>query len=143
MGKRYDAAMKVKPLYQKGAQSLSDKEALEVKGIYAKWEELIGTEAEMDMKFSHGEKLYRVISAHTFSAEWEPGIGTESLYVRIDEEHEGTIDDPIPYEGNMILMSGLYYTQNDVIYLCIRDTGIAVHNPLADLVGLYVEVADG
>lgn len=29
-----------------------------------------------------------------------------------------------------------------VTYLCTRDTGIPVYNPLKDLVGLYVEVAE-
>lgn len=143
MGKRLDEARRIKPYIQKGAQSLSDKEALEVKGIYPKWEELIGTAAEMDMKLTYGEELYRVISAHTFQSDWIPGVGTESLYIRIDEEHAGTFDDPIPYNGNMVLVSGLYYSQYDVIYLCTRDTGIAVYSALADLVGLYVEVAYG
>lgn len=30
---------------------------------------------------------------------------------------------------------------NGVIYLCNRSTGQAVYNALADLVGLYVEIA--
>lgn len=34
-----------------------------------------------------------------------------------------------------------YYSQDGVTYLCTRDTGIPVYNPLADLVGIYVEVA--
>ena len=68
-------------------------------------------------------------------------MGTESLYERIDETHAGTIDDPIPYEGNMALTAGLYYSQGGVIYLCTRDTVNPVYNALADLVGLYVEVA--
>jgi hypothetical protein len=61
------------------------------------------------------------------------------LYERIDVEHAGTLDDPIPYDGNMALVSGLYYTQDGVVYRCTRDTGIAVYAALRDLVGLYVE----
>ena len=52
-----------------------------------------------------------------------PGNGTAALYIRIDESHVGTLDDPIPYSGNMILESGKYYIQDHVIYLCNRDTG--------------------
>ena len=50
-----------------------------------------------------------------------------------------TPTDPIPYSGNMALESGKYYIQDYTIYLCTRDTGNPVYNPLADLVGLYVE----
>ena len=32
-----------------------------------------------------------------------------------------------------------YYLQDSVIYLCTRDTVNPVYNPLADLVGIYVE----
>ena len=68
-------------------------------------------------------------------------MGTESLYERIDETHDGTFDDPIPYSGNMALEAGKYYSQDGVIYLCTRDTVNPVYNALADLVGLYVELA--
>ena len=44
---------------------------------------------------------------------YEPGIGTESMYTRIDEIHDGSEYDPIPYEDNMILVNGLYYTQKN------------------------------
>ena len=59
--------------------------------------------------------------------------------MEIDEEHDGDIYDPIPYEGNMALENGKYYTQCCATYLCNRDTGNPVYNALAELVGLYVE----
>ncbi len=64
--------------------------------------------------------------------------GTDSLYARIDEQHDGTKYDPIPYSGNMALEAGKYYSQSGKTYLCNRDTGNPVYNALADLVGLYV-----
>lgn len=63
-----------------------------------------------------------------------------ALYTVIDVAHSGTQDDPIPYNGNMALTEGLYYTQGGVTYLCNRSTGQPVYNALAELVGLYVEV---
>ena len=63
-----------------------------------------------------------------------------ALYTVIDVAHSGTQDDPIPYNGNMALQSGKYYTQNNILYLCNRDTVNPVYNALAELVGLYVEV---
>ena len=69
-------------------------------------------------------------------------MGTESLYTRIDEQHDGTKYDPIPYDGNMALVNGLYYTQGGVLYLCNRDTVNPVYHALSELVGQYVEVAE-
>lgn len=117
----------------------SDAVALSAISVYPRWKDLIGKEAAVDARFVHNGKLYRVIAAHTFAEHWEPGAGTESLYTRIDEAHTGTKDNPIPYEGNMALVAGLYYAQDGVVYLCTRDTGGPVYHALRDLVGLYVE----
>ncbi|MBQ2960814.1 MAG: hypothetical protein IJE09_06295 [Oscillospiraceae bacterium] len=139
MAKRYEAALRIKPLYQKGAQILSDSEALEVRDIYPQWEELIGTAAELDFKFVYDGKLYKVIQAHSFQENWLPGSDTASLYTLIDGKHTGALADPIPYASGMALEQGKYYSQYDLIYLCTRSTGIAVYVPLAELVPLYVE----
>lgn len=122
----------------------SDADALAVKGIYPKWKNLIGQTAEKaGFKFTYGDKLYKTIPAnHTFAEQWVPGVGTESLYTVIDEAHAGTMEDPIPYSGNMELAEGLYYSQEDVVYKCVRASGQPVYNALKELVGLYVEVAE-
>ena len=121
--------------------TVDDQTALRMVSYYPAWDELIGkTVDKADFRFTYGGKLYKTIPAnHTFQADWIPGVGTESLYTRIDEEHDGTKYDPIPYDGNMALEAGKYYIQDYVIYLCNRDTGNPVYNPLAELVGLYVE----
>jgi hypothetical protein len=49
------------------------------------------------------------------------------------------MEDPIPYTPPMEIFEGKYYTQNDVLYRCTRDSGTALSYNLADLVGLYVE----
>ena len=131
--------MRMRPYIQKGAQSLNDFDALEIKRIYPQWVSLIGHEAAVGFKFLHSNDLYRVLQAHAFQNNWIPGVGTESLYARIDESHAGTIDDPIPYSGNMALVKGVYYEQYGIIYLCTRDTVNPVYNALSELVGHYVE----
>lgn len=145
MGKWHDESRRIKPYLMKGAQTLADSEAQEVKGIYLTWEKLVEQSAKVTKgyKFTHGDKLYKTVQPeYTFVAQYEPGaIGTESLFEVIDEAHDGTLADPIPYEGNMELVEGLYYSQNGVVYLCTRGTGQPVHHALADLVGLYVEIA--
>ena len=118
----------------------SDLDALAVKDIYPAWDSLIGQTVNVDFKLTHDGKLYKVIQAHTVQSDWVPGVGTESLYAVIDEGHAGTLDDPIPYDGNMELTEGLYYSQDGIVYLCTRSTGQPVYHALSDLVGLYVEV---
>ena len=138
---RKSEALRYRQRIETAVQSLPDGEALEVATLYPKWSDLLGTTVDKaGVRFTYGGKLYKTIPAnHTFQAEWVPGVGTEALYTRIDEEHAETLDDPIPYNGNMALESGKYYLQGSVTYLCTRDTGIAVYQPLADLVGVYVE----
>lgn len=141
MTSKLKAAGQVRRALQMYATGLTDDEALEVSTLYPKWEELASQSAEAGARFTYGGKLYKVIQAHTFSAEWIPGSGTESLYAEINETNEGTLEDPIPYEGNMELTEGTYYSQGGVVYRCTRSTGQPVYHALSDLVGLYVEVA--
>ena len=137
-------ARKYRAIIERGAQGLSDAEALTMKTLYSEWTDLAAkgyTAKDKGYKFVHGGDLYKTVKDNlTFASSWVPGVGTESLYTRIDETHAGTQDDPIPYDGNMALQSGKYYTQNNILYLCNRDTAAPVYNALAELVGLYVEV---
>lgn len=147
MPKRHEAALRVKPLYQKGAQSLSDTEALEVKGIYEQWHDLCdrGETASKGYKFLYGKQLCKTEQPeYTFTALHVPGAtGTESLFSFLDETNAGTIDNPIPYNGNMALEAGKYYSEDGVVYYCTQDTINPVYAALADLVPLYVEVVNG
>lgn len=138
MGKWLKAAQKVRAVMDAAGAMLTDEQALQVTQLYPPWN--AETEYAKDARFRYGGSLYRVLQAHTSQADWLPGAGTESLYTRIDETHAGTPGDPIPYDGNMALENGRYYSQNGVTYQCTRDTGTPVYHALADLVGLYVEV---
>lgn len=125
------------------AQSLSDDMALQAKAIYDDFEDTVGKTVDAGFKFRYDGKLYKTIQPLTTIQEQNlPGIGTESLYAEINEANHGTLNDPIPYNNNMALESGKYYSQNESIYLCNRDTGQTVYNDLIDLVGLYVEIVE-
>lgn len=120
---------------------VDDNTAVRMKEFYPAFEGIVGQTVQQGYKFTHGSKLWRVIQPSlTLQAHYAPGVGTESLYEEISGTHAGTLDDPIPYSGNMALTQGLYYYQEGAIYLCTRDTGNPVYHPLAELVGLYVEV---
>ena len=123
---------------QVNALTVDDNTALRMLSYYPAW--AAGTAYAAGHKVQRNGKLWRVLQAHTAQTGWEPG-NAPSLFEQINETHAGTLDDPIPYEGNMALTSGKYYLQGGVIYRCIRDTGNPVYHSLSELVGLYVEVA--
>ena len=116
---------------------LDDAEAVTVKTLYPAWEP--DTAYKTGERLLYADVLYKVLQDHTSQADWLPS-DTAALYTAIDETHAGTAEDPIPYGGNMALENGLYYVQDGIVYLCTRDTGNPVYNPLSELVGLFVEI---
>lgn len=118
--------------------AVDDATALRMVAYYPDW--TAGTAYAVGDRLVYNGDLYKVLQAHTAQETWLPGIGTESLYTRIDERHDGTKYDPIPYSGNMALQNGKYYMQGGVLYKCTRDTGNPVYHDLSALVGIYVEL---
>lgn len=118
--------------------TVDDQTAYRMREFYPEW--AAGQSYTVGYKIAYDGELYKVLQAHTSQEAWKPGTGTESLYARIDEQHDGFKYDPIPYSGNMELVAGKYYSQDGVTYRCTRDTGNPVYNQLSELVGLYVEV---
>lgn len=104
--------------------TVDDQTALRMAAFYPEWNCLIGqTVDKAEYKFQHNGKLYKTIPAnHTFQTDWVPGVGTESIYVRIDVAHDGTKYDPIPAERGMEYVYGLYYSDSEdgKLYLCQR-----------------------
>ena len=119
------------------ASDIADDTALRMVEFYPEWAS--GVAYTAGYKAQNNGKLWRCLQAHTAQTGWEPE-NAASLWTEICESHDGTKYDPIPYNGNMALQSGKYYTQNNILYLCNRDTVSPVYNALAELVGLYVEV---
>ena len=134
-----EMARKMRPLIVKAAQSLEDAEAVQAPALYDEW--AADVEYAVGYKVRRNGKVYKTLQAHTSQIGWEPEVAA-SLFTVIDEVHTGTYEDPIPYEGNMEIFAGKYYTQEDVVYLCNRDSGIPLHHALKDLVGTYVEVVE-
>ena len=139
-----ERALQLRPVIEKASQSLEDSVALTAVELFPKWKELVekSVEVEKGFRFQHENKLYRTEQPeYIFVAHDVPGtVGTESLFSKVDNTHAGSYDDPIPYETNMEIYEGMYYSQNGVIYLCIRSSGIPLQHDLSALVGNYVEV---
>ena len=116
--------------------NVDDNTALRMTTFYPEW--AANAEYTIGYKVQRSGRLWRCLQAHTSQAGWEPE-NAASLWTEICESHAGTLEDPIPYSGNMALESGKYYSQNSKIYRCTRDTVNPVYNALSELVGLYVE----
>lgn len=122
------------------ALDLTDVEAISVKTLYPEWAP--GIEVKTGYKCQHEGGLWKARQDHTTQEGWEPSMDTASIWERIDEEHAGTADDPIPFEPPMEIFKDKYYVQDGVTYLCTRDSGQALSYNLPELVGLYVELVE-
>ncbi len=119
---------------------LDDTTAVKVKTLFPKWE--IGVAYVVGDRLLYNDRLYKVQQVHTSQADWTPDI-VPSLYVVIDETHEGTMEDPIPAATGMLYEKDKYYIHNDVIYLCIREDsedGTVLQFTPDQLVGNYFQV---
>ncbi len=139
----YARAVKLRPIIEQAAVSLSDGEAASVPELITAWAYPVAY-AEGDRR-SYGGKVYKVRpgQGHTSQADWTPDK-TPALWAVIDAEHAGTQDDPIPASRGMEYEYGLYYKdpEDTKLYLCER-TGEAAGGKIVlqylphELVGNY------
>lgn len=122
---------------------LTDTQSLQFKSLYPKWESFVGKSLSAGFKIQYNDKLYKVKQEISeVLSNQPPSIDTAALYEEINETNAGTKEDPIPYNNNMELFEGKYYSQNGVVYKCTRNTEQAVYHDLSSLIGIYVEIAE-
>lgn len=129
--------------------AVDDQTALRMRRYYPTFSDLVWQTVKKGTKFratdSEDADLYTVIQPElTIQEHYPPGVGTESLYTRIDEAHDGTKYDPISASRGMEYTYGLYYKdpEDTKLYLCER-TGEQSGNKITlqylphELVGNY------
>lgn len=116
---------------------LSPSEALQVKDRYPEWG--TGINVKTGERYRVEDVLWECIKEHTTQDNWKPSMATASLWKVVDEEHKGTIDDPIVYIPPMEIFKDKYYIQNGIKYKCTRNSEQPLTHDLSALVGLYVE----
>lgn len=126
----YEVTAALKTMIQPQLITLSDIESAKIKQLFPSWSSKIGIIVKVDEKLYYDNKLYKVIQEHTPQEDWKPDE-QGSLYGLISE-HEGTLEDPIPYERKMVLEQGKYYTQFDEIYLCVTNSIVGYDVDLND-----------
>lgn len=118
--------------------NLKNTEVNQLTDMYPKWEDLIGQSLEVGFKLQYNGKPYRVIQAHTTQSDWKPDE-VKSLYNLISN-HDGTKEDPIPYEHWLVLDKDLYYIENNTLYLCVTSSIVGYDSDLAQLGALVQKV---
>lgn len=137
----YARAVKLRPIIEQAAASLSDGKAATVPELITAWAYPVAY-AEGDRR-RYGGKVYKCRQAHTSQADWTPDK-TPNLWAVIDAEHAGTQDDPIPASRGMEYEYGKYYldSEDGKTYLCER-TGEAAGGKITlqylphELIGNY------
>lgn len=135
-------AIKYRKQIESSAVSTSDNDALEQKWMYPKW--IVGNSYSAGDRVRDSEELYKCATSHTSQSDWQPHL-TPTLWNVIKIGHSGTIDDPIEAEVGLNYVKDLYYIENEVKYLCIRqDTpeGTVLYYMPHDLIGVYFEIIE-
>lgn len=117
---------------------ISNNEALDYMAIIYPWDCYLDKVLTEGMMVTYEDKPWRVRQTHTPLEIYPPSLATASLYEAIDKEHEGTLEDPIPYNPPMEIFIDKYYIENNEIYKCIRNSDTALSHSLRDLIGIYV-----
>lgn len=123
------------------AQHIPENSSYEFLWMYPAWN---ATESYISgFICQHDNKIWKCRQNHTAQANFAPSVNTSSLWELIPPPNEtGTQGNPIAYSLGMTLEEGKYYTQNNVLYLCIRNSGGPLYHDLSALINNYVEVVE-
>lgn len=107
--------------YSINSLDLSNNDTIKYKDYLPDWNDYVGKSLPINFKFKYNNQPYQTIQyINVVLSDQTPDI-VYSLYVAINEEHEGTLEDPIPYVQQMAIEKGKYYIQYDVVYIAIQN----------------------
>ena len=107
--------------YSINSLDLSNNDTIKYKDYLPDWNDYVGKSLPINFKFKYNNQPYQTIQAVNIVLSNQTPDIVYALYTIINEEHEGTLDDPIPYVQQMSIEKGKYYSQYDIIYLAIQD----------------------
>ena len=107
--------------YSINALDLSNNDTIKFKDYLPDWNDYVGKSLPKDFKFRYNNQAYKTIqSVNIVLSNQTPDI-VYALYAIINEEHKGTLEDPIPYVQQMAIEKGKYYSQYGVVYLAVQN----------------------
>ena len=137
-----DIVSQLKELAQAQVEALTDDEAKKVPALFPLW--------ETEKAYAVGDRvwyqasLYKCVQAHTSQSTWNPKDAV-SLWANVSEESQeadGSREHPYAWTSGMESYEGFYYTEDSVLYLCTRSSGGPLYYRIADLIGIYFQIAE-
>lgn len=123
------------------ARHLTDMDALHSVELFPAWRGDQAYQAGDRCRF--GGTLYRCYNAISANPTWTPDV-TAAHWEVVRLAQAGSQDDPITAAAGMRYYMGLYYVEEGVVYLCVRDdtdgAGIILHYLPSQLVNNYFEL---
>lgn len=127
--------------YTINSLSLTVEESLNRKDYYPIWEEYLNKSLPKDFIVNYQDNLYQTIQPINVVLDNQTPDIVYALYHKLDkDEHAGTIDDPIPYEQQMKIEKGKYYSQYGITYLAIQSTNTGMPFDLKDMPSIVTPV---
>lgn len=108
------------------SMNLTTEEALAVKDVFPDWE--VGIDVKAGEKYNCDDDLWEVLTDHKTQENWRPSMQTLSIWEKVQVEHTGEEDDPIPFEQGMNLEKNKYYSQYGVVYKAIQDANAVIYD---------------
>lgn len=137
-----DIVSQLKELAQAQVAELTDEEAKKVPALFPLWSPDSEAYAVGDRVW-YQASLYKCVQAHTSQSTWNPKDAV-SLWANVSEESQeadGSREHPYAWTSGMESYEGFYYTEDSVLYLCTRSSGGPLYYRIADLIGIYFQVA--
>lgn len=128
---------------EQAAAKLTDSEALTSAELFERWSGRAYTAGE---RVTDGGILYKARQDIAANPTWRPSL-TPTLWEPVAPPTEtGTVDNPITAVIGMTYVTGLYYKEDDKLYLCKRagtpdGTEITLYYLPSQLINLYFEEA--
>lgn len=141
-----DIVSQLKELAQAQVEALTDDEAKKVPALFHLWtDHKQGDSIAAGVREWYKGSLYKCITPHNWQSDWAPDVAA-SLWANVSEESQeadGSREHPYQWESGMTCYNGKYYIEDNILYICTRDSGGPVYNRIADLpAGLYFQIAE-
>lgn len=107
--------------YSINALDLNNNDTIKFKDYLPDWNDYVGKSLPKDFKFKYNNQPYQTLQYINIVLENQTPDIVYALYAIINEEHDGTLEDPIPYQQQMAIEKGKYYSQYGVVYLAVQN----------------------
>lgn len=122
---------------------MTNNQILQCVSVLPEWKSFIGGKMEAHQRFQFNKEAWESRQEVSVVLEGqEPGISTAALYQRIESSHAGTQEDPIPYSQLMTVYKDKYYIQNEMLYLCLEDSGQPLYADCENLPRYFKKVEE-